>query len=76
VIAGDGVGQEVVPEGTRVLERAGRKHNFTCRSRISTGARNTISLTARMMPQEALDLLRPATPSFWAQSAIPIFPIM
>ena len=28
VIAGDGIGKEVVPEGQRVLEAAGRKHGF------------------------------------------------
>ena len=28
VIAGDGIGKEVVPEGQRVLEAAGRKFGF------------------------------------------------
>jgi tartrate dehydrogenase/decarboxylase / D-malate dehydrogenase len=28
VVAGDGIGKEVVPEGQRVLEAAGRKHGF------------------------------------------------
>ena len=28
VIAGDGIGKEVVPEGIRVLEAAGRKHGI------------------------------------------------
>src|SRR5258708_17523118 len=28
-IPGDGIGKEVVPEGIRVLETAGRKHGFT-----------------------------------------------
>ena len=28
VIAGDGIGKEVVPEGIRVLEAAGRKFGF------------------------------------------------
>ena len=28
VIAGDGIGKEVVPEGMRVLEAAGRKFGF------------------------------------------------
>ena len=31
VIAGDGIGREVVPEGQRVLEAAGRKHGFSLR---------------------------------------------
>jgi tartrate dehydrogenase/decarboxylase/D-malate dehydrogenase len=29
VIPGDGIGQEVVPEGIRVLEKAAKKHGFT-----------------------------------------------
>ena len=28
VIAGDGIGKEVVPEGLRVLEAAGKKHGI------------------------------------------------
>src|SRR5258708_24631460 len=30
VIAGDGIGREVMPEGLRVLETAGRMFDFTC----------------------------------------------
>ena len=29
VVAGDGIGMEVVPEGQRVLEAAGRKFGFS-----------------------------------------------
>jgi len=58
VIAGDGIGTEVVPEGVRVLEGAGRRfsfqfawHNFdwSCATYLSTG---------RMMPADGLDQLR------------------
>ena len=39
VIAGDGIGKEVVPEGMRVLEAAGRRFGFECAvARASTGA--------------------------------------
>ena len=31
VVAGDGIGTEVVPEGIRVLEAAGRKFGFAFR---------------------------------------------
>ena len=38
VIPGDGIGNEVVPEGLRVLEAAGRRFGFECAlARISTG---------------------------------------
>ena len=39
MIAGDGIGQEVVPEGLRVLEEAGRR--FVCwLARCDDGSRN------------------------------------
>jgi len=37
VIAGDGIGKEVVPEGMRVLEAAGRRFNFQCTGTPLTG---------------------------------------
>src|SRR6202140_423694 len=59
VIAGDGVGQEVIPEGKRVLQRAGQKHDFTCQFlNFDLGAEYYFA-HGRMMPQNALDLLRP-----------------
>jgi len=64
MIPGDGVGQEVVPEGKRVLERVGESNTSPAGFMISDWARNTI----RSRPHdaaEALDLLRPSTPSFW-----------
>jgi len=59
VIPGDGIGKEVVPEGLRVLEAAGRRFgmNFTlthfdwsCETYIKTG---------KMMPDDGLEQLRP-----------------
>jgi tartrate dehydrogenase/decarboxylase/D-malate dehydrogenase len=58
-IAGDGVGQEVVPEGKRVLERAGQKYNFTCAFLDFDWGAEYYFAHGRMMPQNALDLLRP-----------------
>jgi len=58
VIEGDGIGLEVVPEGLRALEAAGRCcqivfdwHHFdwSCQTYLKTG---------RMMPQDGLDQLR------------------
>src|SRR5579864_2980466 len=57
-IPGDGIGREVVPEGIRVIEAAGRRfgfsaafHNFdwSCESYLQTG---------RMMPADGLEQLR------------------
>lgn len=58
VIEGDGIGREVVPEGLRVLEAAGRRFgvdfswehfDWSCESYLKTG---------RMMPEDGLDQLR------------------
>jgi tartrate dehydrogenase/decarboxylase / D-malate dehydrogenase len=58
VIAGDGIGKEVVPEGIRVLEAAGRKFGFefqwdelpwSCEYYVKHG---------RMMPEDGLDQIR------------------
>jgi len=58
VIEGDGIGREVVPEGIRVLEAAGRKFgiefswthfDWSCESYLKTG---------RMMPEDGLEQLR------------------
>src|SRR5262249_36619994 len=59
VIAGDGVGQEVVPEGKRVLERAGAKHNFSCAFHDFDWGADYYFAHGRMMPENGLDLLRP-----------------
>jgi tartrate dehydrogenase/decarboxylase/D-malate dehydrogenase len=58
-IPGDGIGKEVVPEGIRVVEAAGRKFGFSldwkeydwsCERYLKTGA---------MMPEDGLEQLRP-----------------
>ena len=58
VIAGDGIGKEVMPEGLRAMEAAGRKFGiefdwtefpWSCEYRARHG---------RMMPEDALDTLR------------------
>ncbi len=59
VIAGDGIGKEVVPEGIRVLEAAGKRFGFqfawhpfdwSCERYVATG---------KMMPDDGLQQLRP-----------------
>ncbi len=55
VIAGDGIGPEVVAEGTRVLERIARKfnHDFTMNAAPFGGA--AIDLTGDPLPKATLD---------------------
>ncbi len=59
VIAGDGVGTEVIPQGKRVLEHLGRKHrvNFAFQD-FDWGAEHHFRW-GRMMPAGAIDLLQP-----------------
>jgi 3-isopropylmalate dehydrogenase len=55
VIAGDGIGPEVVAEGVRVLERVARKfgHDFTLNAQPFGGA--AIDLTGDPLPKQTLD---------------------
>jgi tartrate dehydrogenase/decarboxylase/D-malate dehydrogenase len=59
VIAGDGVGQEVIPAAKRVLDTVGLKHGFACTYQDFDWGAAYYFANGRMMPQNALDLLRP-----------------
>ncbi len=58
VIEGDGIGREVVPEGLRVLEAAGRRYDITFSWRHFDWSCETYLKTGRMMPEDGLDQLR------------------
>jgi tartrate dehydrogenase/decarboxylase/D-malate dehydrogenase len=58
VIAGDGIGQEVIPAGIRVLDAAAAAHGFRCAfTHVPWGCEDYLR-TGRMMPADALDRLR------------------
>jgi tartrate dehydrogenase/decarboxylase / D-malate dehydrogenase len=59
VIAGDGVGTEVIPEGKRVLEAAGKKHHVTFAFQDFDWGAGHFLRWGRMMPAGAIDLLQP-----------------
>ena len=59
VIAGDGIGKEVVPEGIRVLEAAGKRHGFGLNWRAFDWSCETYIRTGKMMPEDGLVQLRP-----------------
>ena len=74
VIPGDGIGKEVVPEGVRVLEAAGRKYDigfkwdeypWSCEYRAKHG---------RMMPENALDMIRRHDAIFFGACGFPGVP--
>ncbi|MGB2627499.1 MAG: tartrate dehydrogenase, partial [Candidatus Acidiferrum sp.] len=54
VIEGDGIGREVVPEGVRVLEAAGRRYNIAFSWQYFDWSCETYLKTGRMMPEDGL----------------------
>jgi len=58
VIPGDGIGKEVVPEGIRVLEAAGRKHGLTFTWDAFPWSCEYFLEHGRMMPADGLDRIR------------------
>ena len=59
VIAGDGIGKEVVPEGIRVLEAAGQRFGFRWNWKEFDWSCETYVRTGKMMPDDGLQQLRP-----------------
>jgi tartrate dehydrogenase/decarboxylase/D-malate dehydrogenase len=59
IIEGDGIGREVVPEGLRVLEAAGRRFDLSFSWEHFDWSCETYLKTGRMMPADGLDQLRP-----------------
>lgn len=74
VIAGDGVGREVVPQGKRVLERIGQKHDVTFSFQDFDWGSDHYFRWGRMMPQGAIDLLQPCDAIFLGAVGHPEIP--
>src|ERR1044071_5457507 len=58
VIEGDGIGHEVVPEGLRVLEAAGRKFGISYEMTDFDWSCEIYAKTGRMMPEDGLEQLK------------------
>ena len=58
VIPGDGIGKEVVPEGIRVLEVVGSRHNIHFDWSTFPWSCETYASTGRMMPKDGIEQLR------------------
>lgn len=58
VIAGDGIGQEVMPEGIRVLEAAGRRFGISFQWHEFDWSCERYARTGLMMPEDGLDQLK------------------
>jgi len=59
VIAGDGIGREVVPEGVRVLAAAGDRFGFRFDWHAFDWSCETYARTGKMMPADGIEQLRP-----------------
>jgi tartrate dehydrogenase/decarboxylase / D-malate dehydrogenase len=59
VVAGDGIGKEVVPEGIRVLDAAGQRFGFQISWQAFDWSCETYVRTGKMMPADGLERLRP-----------------
>jgi tartrate dehydrogenase/decarboxylase/D-malate dehydrogenase len=57
VIPGDGIGREVIPEGMRVLEAAGKKHAIDFDWQEFDWSCDTYLKTGRMMPEDGIETL-------------------
>src|SRR3989449_8966247 len=58
-IPGDGIGKEVVPEGMRVLDAAGRRFGFDIEWTTFDWSCERYTETGRMIPEDGLDRLLP-----------------
>ena len=58
VIPGDGIGKEVMPEGLRILEAAGKKHHIDFQWTEFDWSCETYLKTGRMMPEDGIEQLR------------------
>src|SRR6202035_290915 len=58
VIAGDGIGREVVPEGIVAMEAAARRFGFALEWREFGWRCETYAKSRRMIPEDGLDQLR------------------
>ena len=74
VIAGDGIGKEVVPEGIRVLEAAGQRFGFRFNWHAFDWSCETYVKTGKMMPADGIQQLRPFDSIFLGAVGHPSIP--
>ena len=74
VIPGDGIGKEVLPEGMRVLDAAGRRFGFDFEWTTLDWSCERYTTTGRMMPEDGLERLRPFEAIFLGAVGFPGVP--
>lgn len=74
VIAGDGIGKEVVPEGQRVVEAAARRFGFSVDWKAYDWNCDYYARHGRMMPEDGVDQVRGADAIFLGAVGWPSVP--
>jgi tartrate dehydrogenase/decarboxylase/D-malate dehydrogenase len=74
LIPGDGIGTEVMPEGVRVLEAAGKKHGLQFHFQEFDWSCETYLSTGRMMPEDGIEQLRPYDAIYLGAAGFPTVP--
>jgi tartrate dehydrogenase/decarboxylase/D-malate dehydrogenase len=74
VVPGDGIGKEVVPEGVRVLERAGDRFGIHFKWEMFPWSCETYLETGRMMPEDGMDRLKECDAIFLGAVGFPGVP--
>ena len=74
VIPGDGIGKEVMPEGMRLLEAAGKKHGIGFEWQEFDWSCETYLKTGRMMPEDGIDQLRAFDAIYLGAAGFPTVP--
>lgn len=74
VIPGDGIGKEVMPEGIRVLEAAGRKHGLQFAWQEFDWSCETYLKTGRMMPEDGIKQLSAFDAIYLGAAGFPTVP--
>ncbi len=74
VIPGDGIGKEVMPEGVRVLEKAGGKHGINFQWQEFDWSCETYLKTGHMMPEDGIEQLRAFDAIYLGAAGFPTVP--
>jgi len=74
VIPGDGIGKEVMPEGMRILEAAGKKHGINFNWQEFDWSCDTYIKTGRMMPEDGIEQLRNFDAIYLGAAGFPTVP--
>jgi len=74
VIPGDGIGKEVIPEGMRVLEAAGKKHDINFNWQEFGWSCETYLKTGSMMPEDGIEQLKNFDAIYLGAAGFPTVP--